>query len=311
MKAYDTCGGAASPHIAGYTRHEKAENMSSCIPSGNDLTPSTSLFYRQALLTLGAAEVPFLVGGAYALAHYASIVRHTKDLDIFVRPDDYARTSAALQAAGYDIELTFPHWLGKAFCGEDCIDVIFSSGNGVATVDETWFTHAVTGDMLGLPVHFCPAEEMLWSKSFIMERERYDGADIIHLLLARGRQFDWPRLLGRFGSYWRVLLSHLILFGFVYPGAQSCLPTWVMQELLRRLQHEMHYPPPDNQLCQGTLLSRAQYQTAIECWEYQDARLVPHGNMTAEAIAHWTAAFLQEETTHEHREGSRPSGSHR
>ena len=285
--------------------------MSSYIPSGNDLAPSTSLFYRQALLALGAAEVPFLVGGAYALAHYAGIVRHTKDLDIFVRPYDYARTSAVLQTAGYDSELTFPHWLGKAFCGEDCIDVIFSSGNGVATVDETWFTHAVAGDVLGLPVHFCPAEEMLWSKSYIMERERYDGADIMHLLRARGAQFDWPRLLGRFGSHWRVLLSHLILFGFVYPDEQSQLPTWVMQELSRRLHDEMQHPPPNTRLCQGTLLSRVQYQTAIECWAYQDARLEPHGNMTAEAIAYWTAAFLKEETTHDRSEGSRTSGSHR
>lgn len=285
--------------------------MSSGVPSDNELAPSTRLFYRQALLALGAAEVPFLVGGAYALAHYASIVRHTKDLDIFVRADDYARTSAVLQAAGYDSELTFPHWLGKAFCGGDCIDVIFSSGNGVAIVDETWFTHAVAGDVLGLPVHFCPAEEMLWSKSFIMERERYDGADIMHLLLARGGQFDWPRLLRRFASHWRILLSYLILFGFVYPGEQSRLPTWVMQELLHRLQDELHDPSPDNRLCQGTLLSRVQYRAAIEAWGYQDARLVPHGNMTAEAIANWTAAFLREDTTHDHPKGCRASGSYR
>ena len=269
--------------------------MSPDILSRSELAPATCGFYRQALQALHAAAVPFLVGGAYALAHYAGIVRHTKDLDIFVRPDDYARTADVLQAAGYHLELSFPHWLGKAFCGEDCIDVIFSSGNGVATVDAQWFAHAVTGEVLGLAVAFCPAEEMLWSKSYIMERERYDGADIMHLLHARGAQFDWARLLYRFGPHWRVLLSHLILFGFVYPGEQSLIPPWVMQELLRRLQHDVHTPPSVNRVCQGTLLSRIQYLTAIECWGYRDARLAPHGNMTAEAIAHWTCAFLQEE----------------
>ena len=273
--------------------------MSPDILSRSELAPATCGFYRQALQALHAAAVPFLVGGAYALAHYAGIVRHTKDLDIFVRPDDYVRTADVLQAAGYHLELSFPHWLGKAFCGDDCIDVIFSSGNGVATVDAQWFTHAMTGEVLGIAVSFCPAEEMLWSKSYIMERERYDGADIMHLLHARGAQFDWARLLYRFGPHWRVLLSHLILFGFVYPGEQALIPPWVMQELLRRLQHDIHMPPSANRVCQGTLLSRIQYLTAIEGWGYHDARLAPHGNMTAEAIAHWTCAFLQEEPHHD------------
>ena len=286
--------------MTSYALHEKADNMSPGISSGSELAPATCVFYQQALLALRAAAVPFLVGGAYALAHYAGIVRHTKDLDIFVQPDDYTRTAEVLQAAGYHLELTFPHWLGKAFCGEDCIDVIFSSGNGVATVDTQWFAHAVPGEVLGLTVSICPPEEMLWSKSYIMERERYDGADVMHLLHAQGVCFDWTRLLHRFGLHWRVLLSHLILFGFVYPAEQSIVPTWVMQELLRRLQQDINTPLPAQRVCQGTLLSRAQYLMAIECWGYRDARLVPHGNMTAEAIAHWTLAFLQEESPHEH-----------
>src|SRR5207253_1960910 len=134
-----------------------------------------------------------------------------------------------------------------------------------------WFVHAVAGNVLGIPVHFCPPEEMLWSKGYVMERERYDGADIVHLLHAYGAQFDWPRLLGRFGSHWRVLLSHLVLFGFVYPARQSCIPAWVMQDLLHRLQCELHHSPPADQLCQGTLLSRAQYLLDIKSWGYGDA----------------------------------------
>jgi hypothetical protein len=44
-------------------------------------------------------------------------------------------------------------------------------------VDDLWFAHATPGDVLGIPVRLCPPEEMIWSKAFIMERERYDGAD--------------------------------------------------------------------------------------------------------------------------------------
>lgn len=43
---------------------------------------------------------------------------------------------------------------------------------------------AAAGDVLGIPVQLCPPEEMLWSKSYVMERERYDGAEVMHLLRA-------------------------------------------------------------------------------------------------------------------------------
>ena len=61
----------------------------STVPSVFDeLEPRTSRFYLNALRVLSDAKVPYLLGGAYALAHYTGIVRHTKDLDLFVRPAD-------------------------------------------------------------------------------------------------------------------------------------------------------------------------------------------------------------------------------
>ena len=62
-----------------------------------------------------------------------------------------------------------------------------------------------------------PVEEMIWSKAFLMERERFDGADVPHLMRARQQRSNWPRLLPRFGEHWRVLLAHLVLFPYVYP----------------------------------------------------------------------------------------------
>lgn len=285
--------------------------MSSSVSCESALAAHTDAFYRRALLALQASQVPFLVGGAYALAHYTGIDRDTKDFDIFVHPRICASTLELLRATGYHTELTFPHWLGKVLCGEGCIDVIFSSGNGIAQVDETWFAHAVAGQVFGIPVQLCPPEEMLWSKSYIMERERYDGADIMHLLHAYGERFDWPRLLERFGSHWRVLLSHLILFGFVYPAAQAQIPAWVLQELLHRLQGEQHSSAPLDQLCQGTLLSRAQYCIDINGWGYRDARLMPTGRMTAADIAHWTAAIAGREDPHDDPAGEHTSSGRR
>ncbi len=255
------------------------------------LEPELLEFYRKALAALTDARLPFLVGGGYAFGWYTGIIRRTKDFDVFVRPAHADRALAALARAGYRTELTFPHWLGKAFHGTGFVDVIFSSGNGIAEVDDRWFEFAVPARLLGLPVHLCPVEEMIWSKAFVQERERYDGADIAHLIRGQAEEMDWRRLLGRFGPDFRVLLSHLILFGYAYPGERNRVPGWLMEDLLRRLQREMSTPPTQGHVCQGTLLSRAQYLIDIDEWGYQDARLQPRGAMSEDDIDHWTAAI--------------------
>ncbi|HYT88472.1 MAG TPA: hypothetical protein VEL76_07170 [Gemmataceae bacterium] len=264
--------------------------MAATLSTGDDvLSPETSAFYRRAIQALAAAEVPFLVGGAYALAHYTGIVRHTKDFDFFVLPQDARRILDLLAGLGYRTELTFPHWLGKAYHGDDFCDIIFSSGNGFCVVDESWLEYAEPAEILGESVRLVPAVEMIWSKGYVIERERYDGADICHILRSYGDRLDWRRLLARFGPHWRVLLSHLVLFGFVYPGESAKVPAWVMEELMDRLGAEVQTPPPDEHLCQGTLLSRAQYLKDIETWGYHDARLGPEGTMSSKDVRRWTA----------------------
>ena len=259
------------------------------------LPAETAAFYRQALQALTRAEIPFVIGGAYALAQYTGIVRHTKDLDVFVRPADSERALACLAAEGYRTELTFAHWLGKAFHGDDFVDVIFRSGNGICAVDDAWFTHAVAGEVFGEPVRLCPVEEMIWSKGFVQERERYDGADIHHLLLARAQELDWLRLVRRFGRHWRVLLGHLLMFGYVYPTERHHVPAAVLEKLLSRFAGELRDPAAGPRLCQGTLLSRAQYLLDVQEWGYQDPRQLPDNPMTEDALAEWTEAISAQE----------------
>jgi hypothetical protein len=246
-------------------------------------------FYMDALKQLQDLGIPFLVGGAFAFSHYSHVSRDTKDVDVFVKPDDCPRVLEGFAHLGYRTELPFPHWLGKIRSGDHVMDVIFNSGNGVARVDDLWFEHAPKTNVLGSIVRLSPVEEMIWSKAFIQERERFDGADVLHLLRETGPSLDWPRLLMRFGDYWRVLLSHLILFGFVYPDKRQNVPAWVMEELVRRLT--VSRPNLQNDVCYGTLLSREQYLHDIESWKYCDSREEPYGPMTREQIEIWTAAI--------------------
>lgn len=256
-----------------------------------ELDERARAFYVRTLGLLASARIPFLVGGAYALNRYTGIERHTKDLDVFVRREQYSHVMDVLGKAGIATELTFPHWLGKASCEHCSVDVIFSSGNGLSQVDDAWFDHAAVGSVLGVEVRVCPPEEMIWSKAFITERERYDGADIMHLLLACAERLDWRRLLFRFDPHWRVLLTYLNLFGFVYPSERTRIPGWVMTDLIERLRCELHEPPPARRVCQGTLLSREQYLTDVGLWGFEDARVTVAGSMTVDEIAHWTRAI--------------------
>jgi hypothetical protein len=272
----------------------QAPRSSRCATIGGDPDPERDAiykdFYLPAVGALDEAGLPFLVGGAYAFERLTGIERDLKDFDIFVRPEDCQRVLDKLAAIGYQTELTFSHWLGKAVCGKHYIDVIFNSGNGIARVDEDWFKYAIIEDFFGISIKLCPIEETIWSKAFVMERERYDGADVAHLLLAYDR-LDWPRLLQRFGPHWQLLLSHIILFGFAYPSERSRIPKWVIDDLLQKFRQDLDSPSSSERICQGTLLSREQYLLDVEHGGYEDARLAPRGNMTKAETDQWTAAI--------------------
>ena len=251
----------------------------------------TKAFYRQAIDVLDAAGVPVLVGGAYAFSQYTGIERHTKDFDLFLKRDDVERAMEAFRAQGFEPEMRFEHWLGKVYGpGELFVDLIFSSGNGIAEVDDLWFEFATPGRVFDRGVRLCPPEEMIWSKAFIQERERFDGADVAHIFKARADRMDWSRLIARFGQNWRVLYSHLVLFGYIYPDNRAQVPSWVMTELHTRLIEETTTAVPVDRVCNGPVLSRQQYLPDLVDG-YEDARLAPVGNMTEEQIAAWTAAI--------------------
>jgi hypothetical protein len=272
---------------------DHTDNDRDCRVGSVQLDAETCRFYRDAIEVLDGSGAPYLVGGAFALERYTGISRFTKDFDVFVRPAHVEAALRAFEQAGYKTDMAFPHWLAKAYCGDLFVDVIFSSGNGLAEVDDLWFANAREAEVLGRPVKVVPPEEIIWSKTFVMERERYDGADVAHMVRATAHDLDWRRLIGRYGRNWRVLFAHLVLFGFIYPGERDVVPSWVMEHFTERLREETNSPPPAEaaKLCQGTLISRQQYLIDVEQWGYTDARTLPMVKMTEEDIEHWTESI--------------------
>jgi hypothetical protein len=245
------------------------------------LTPETARFYQHTLEILQHAGVPHMLAGAHALAQYTGIARHTKDLDVFVRPADRDRALKALADAGYEIEIRFPFWIAKAKYGDAFVDLIYRSPNGIGVVTEEWLARANTCRLLGLQVAVAAPEEILFCKIFILNNDRNDLADVMHLFHSYAERLDWERVLQLCDPYYRVLLSHMILFGFVYPSEKQRLPPQVLKRLTKRLLAE---EDSNEKTCNGSLLSHSQYKVDIQRRGFRDGRLdfmTPHDIVNA------------------------------
>lgn len=257
-----------------------------CIPKSK----ATIDFYVHSMKALQRSSLPFLIGGTYGQHHYTGINRVTKDLDLFVRPVDVHDALKILSKEGYETEILNRTWLAKAYGPKGAfIDIIFRAGNGLAEVDHHWFKNAPTTKVFGMFAAVVPPEEMIWSKAFTMERERFDMADILHLILDQGVKMNWHHLVDRFAQHWPVLMSYLILFRYSYPSRTECIPTWVINRFLTCLQQNELEAAPHNlaEVCQGTLLSGTQFLQDIEEDGFKDARFSGAVKLSRQQLQNW------------------------
>ena len=239
---------------------------------GESLGPDqdAEAFYAESLKLLAESGVPFLLSGTYAVSAYTGIQRPTKDLDVFCRPGDYPKVLAFFQARGFRTEVEDERWIAKVFRGERFFDVIFNMSNATAPITDDWFLGAHTIKVFGCEAKIVPPTELIWSKCFIQDRYRYDGADVVHIILKKHEEIDWKRLLSHMDPYWEVLLTHLLNFRFCYPTERDAVPKWLMEELIGRLQAQLDLPPAKVAVCRGRLFSPRDYVIDISEWGFAD-----------------------------------------
>lgn len=225
-------------------------------------------FYHDVLNELAASGMPFLVAGAYAVSVYTGITRPTKDLDIFCKAGDYPRLLAHFQRRGYDVSVEDEIWLAKVHKGVHYLDVIFASPTGTIQVTDNWMDHARQADVLGTRVPLVGPTELIWTKCFIQLHNRYEGADIAHLILKAHEEIDWHRLLANMEAHWEVLFSQLLMFRWIYPSERKLVPSWLMHELMGRLRCQMEIPAPKKKICRGGLLAPYDYNIDTKEWGF-------------------------------------------
>lgn len=230
-------------------------------------------FYKKVLEILTKSEFPFLIGGTFAVRQYTGIERSTKDMDIFCKYGDYPRILRLMSEHGYKTLVHDSRWIAKIYQDKNYADIIFATASGLWAVDDSWFLHNPTTEVLGVRVKLISPEDMIWCRAYIQARDRYDGADIHHMILRKGKDLDWKRLLNRIEIHWELLLAHLINFSFVYPSERDIIPKWLMKELLNRAQDQLDLPKPKDKTCRGPLLSHDQYEIDTEKWGFKTITL--------------------------------------
>jgi hypothetical protein len=260
-------GNKTTPETANLSKEEKKS-----LTHGEFWIPEAEReAYRNALQTLNRAGVRYVVSGLYAVYEYTGIYRQTKDLDLFVEPGQVLPAARALKAAGFRPHLEQAHWLAKAMWDDAQVDIIFGTGNGLSFIDGLWYEHSRAGLLAGTAVRVAPPEELLWHRLFVSERHRSDVADVLHLIVCRGDELDWERLLWRVAGHWRLLLGQVHLYDFVYPGHRPRIPQWVRRKLYDAAEASID-EVGDPSICQGTLISRFSYNIDVNEWGFRDLR---------------------------------------
>jgi hypothetical protein len=248
--------------------HEgKALPVSSSVE--RELHADQERLYQDVLRLLTANRVPFAVSGAFALQEHTRVGRPAKDLDIFLTSEAAALALDILSKDGFRCEVCDPVWLAKAYRDDFFVDFITGMSNAAITVTNSWIARARPTVVLGVPTRILAPEELLASKMFVVRRERFDGADIAHIIFATRGQLDWSRILDLAGAHWEMLLSTLVLFRYIYPAQSHYVPLPVWTQLVDRLMLKILNPDPSARF-RGSLVDENMFAIDVKEWGLDD-----------------------------------------
>jgi hypothetical protein len=198
--------------------------------------------FREVIQLLESNQVPFVISGAFALHEHTGIWRDTKDLDLFLPAQEVGRALTLLEKDGFETEVLDSVWLAKAKRDGFFVDLITGMSNAVLRVDYSWIRHASRSEVFGLSVRVLAPEELIASKIFVTRRERFDGADICHVIYGTKGKIDWQRLMSLIGDHWEMLFWSLVLYHYIYPANSDYVPAEIWKELVQRFCVELAHP---------------------------------------------------------------------
>jgi hypothetical protein len=228
--------------------------------------------YARWLRILNDADVPYALGGAYAVYAYTDAWRDSKDLDVFLKPRHLKTALDALRQAGFETEVRDRFWLAKVHRPPFYMDLLFAVRHTTALeVSSHWFASCLPAEFLGVRTCLLSLEELIASKIYLASRDRFDGADIAHLIRAVKGRVAWSHVVELLGGDEEIVLWHLLFFHYVYPGHADYLPTEMMEKAFERVRAGWRAPRSPRSF-RGMLLDPQVFATDRERWGYDDTR---------------------------------------
>jgi predicted nucleotidyltransferase len=237
----------------------------------SEIPEEQAALFREVLVMLEEKHFAYAISGAFALRQHTGICRLTKDLDLFMTARTCREVLPFLREKGFECEVRDPVWLAKVHKGEFFVDLITGMSNAVIVVEDSWIERASPAVVHGVKTRVLAPEELVASKIFVAKRERFDGADIAHVIYGTYPSFDWARELQLVGEHWEMLLWCLLLFRYVYPAQTHYVPAGIWRELLQRLQKQIASPDPQAKF-RGSLVDELMF--AIDLNEWGSANLL-------------------------------------
>ena len=240
-------------------------------PADFEAPGSDEGFYAEVVRLMAESGIAFLLSGTYALSCYTRIVRPTKDVDVFAKAGDALRMLSFFKERGFNVEVVDERWLYRVTRDELFVDIITNMPTSSTQVTDEWFAGAPEARLFDTTVKLVPPTQFIWSKIFVADRYRYDGADVAHMILKRSEDIDWKQLISSMELYWEVLLIAVLNFRFIYPSERDLVPRWVMDELLQRLHAQVDMPPAQKKVCRGRIFSPRDYMIDVNEWGFSEA----------------------------------------
>ena len=235
--------------------------------------------FHEVLALLERKNISYAVAGAFALLEHTGICRDTKDLDVFLTPENASLALQYLREEGFECEICDPVWLFKAHRDSFFVDLITGMSNAAIVVEDSWIANSRPAVVQGVQTKVLAAEELIASKLFIARRERFDGAGIAHVIYGTRGKVDWQRILTLVGEHWEILFWALVLFRYVYPAQTNYVPATLWRDLVSRFEDAVSHPDAAAAF-RGSLVDDKQFAIDFNEWglenlmqEYREHRL--------------------------------------
>ncbi|GFO70384.1 hypothetical protein GMLC_39630 [Geomonas limicola] len=180
------------------------------------------------------SDIPFAVGGGLAISAYTGCARNTKDLDLFILEKDSQHAIQITKALGLEEYLEVPYdptWSYRSSRGGYILDFLWRMLNGRSSVTPHWLSAGWELEVRGVRFRLLPVEELIWSKLYIVRRDRSDWPDLLSLLYRHGPELDWEHLLADLEADTLVLGGVVNLFRWLCPGVANRFPELVWARL--------------------------------------------------------------------------------